>query len=101
MYLASTLKMGGHIVDILDIPALKWDYKKILKYLQSNTFDLVGLSCNIFTLREAITMSIIIKKFKPDTYVVIGGASTIYPNQKILAKTSKIDFIIRDRKSVV
>lgn len=94
-YLARVLLDKGLITEILDLPVLNWNFKKTIKYLEQNDAKIYGFSCNLFTLREAIFYIKIIKHLKPDVYTVIGGYSTIYPNDKLLEKIPQLDFIVR------
>ncbi len=93
-YLARVLLDKGFDVEILDLPVLKWRFEKIVEFLEQCDARIYGLGCNLFTLREAIYYIKVIKRIKPESYIVVGGYSTIYPNDKLLELIPQIDFVI-------
>lgn len=94
LYLAQTLRNQGHKVEVLDLPSLNWNFEDILKSLRETKADLVGLSSNIFTVREVAVLVHYIKHIKPHVWTVLGGPCTIFPSKKILEKLPYLDFVI-------
>ncbi len=92
-YIASYLERNSYKTEILDMVALRLDLNKIPDLLRNNSYKIVGISCNIFNLRNGIEMARIIKKIKPDIKVVLGGPSASFPVELIF-KHSDFDIIV-------
>jgi len=111
-YIAAVLEKDKHQVKILDLPALSWKNplkikkgKKIIsRYSPGENFivefllqfspDIVGISNLVSpTEEETIKLAGKIKKFLPQTKVVVGGSNASVRSEQFI-KDPNIDFVV-------
>jgi radical SAM superfamily enzyme YgiQ (UPF0313 family) len=93
-YIAAVLEQNGFRVKIFDMPALKADWRQLLRYLEGENFSVYGLSCNIFNLKYAIGVADYIKKINSDSLVVVGGRCSAIPSEVILGYGKSLDVVV-------
>lgn len=83
-YIAATLEDNGCEVDYIDVDALNLTNDDLKLHLFKHTFDVVGITCNSTTFREAKKTAKIVRESIPDTFIVIGGPHlNIYPKETV------------------
>src|SRR3989338_4805546 len=97
-YTAAFLESKGLKCWIIDANLLKYDEKKVLEIIKENNPELVGVSFNIATVKEAINIAAESKKLGKK--VILGGPSAKGELQAILEK-SKADCIVRSEGEIV
>ena len=86
-YIAHTLIIEGHDVEILDINALRPCEKEVSNKIRSSEYDVVGIGGMVTVYREVKNLARICKEHHPDKPVIAGGSvATSIPNT-ILEKT--------------
>ena len=73
-YLASAVKKKGHNVSILHCMLKKFDFDKFEEFIKQNDFDMVGMQMCTQDLNNVKRHLDIIKKIKPKTITIVGGA---------------------------
>ena len=97
-YTAAFLESKGLKCWIIDANLLKYDEEKVLEIIKENNPELVGVSFNIATVKEAINIAAESKKLGKK--VILGGPSAKGELQAILEK-SKADCIVRSEGEIV
>jgi radical SAM superfamily enzyme YgiQ (UPF0313 family) len=72
-YIASALLNEGHDVEALDINAYRWPKEEVEKIIKKLNCDVVGISGLITTYSYVKWLTHIIKKFHPNTKIILGG----------------------------
>ena len=90
-YLAAAIR-DEHDVSIVDIPALRWDYEKLISHIREEKPDVVGLSIMTpWYLKTKEMIKVIRDNFK-DLKIVVGGPHvTVFP-ELTLEEDENIDF---------
>ena len=93
--MAATLLEAKIDVEILDMHEQNMRIDMLPDYLKNKTFDLAGISCNLFTLRFADRIAAAIKEHNKNTPVVLGGISCkSLPPETIFERNPSIDFLV-------
>ncbi|MBD3202876.1 radical SAM protein [Candidatus Woesearchaeota archaeon] len=93
-YLASVLEKNGKKVDVLDVNAKNISKKKLHRIIKKEKPDLIGISCNTGTYKEALEIARISKDAHKKCKVVIGGPHSTFSAKTILEYHPQIDFCI-------
>jgi anaerobic magnesium-protoporphyrin IX monomethyl ester cyclase len=94
--IAAVLEKNNFSVQILDMPALKINFKRLEDYLKNNFYSVYGLSCDIFNLKQGFKIARLIKGINPNAKVILGGNCTIFPAKVILRLEKDIDIIVNN-----
>ncbi|GAG75842.1 unnamed protein product, partial [marine sediment metagenome] len=89
-YIASTLRLAGHSIEVLDVNAYRYSKKEVKKILERKNpdFILTGGIITVYNYLKWITHQL--KDLFPDIPIMIGGsASTSIPN--IALNTLSVD----------
>ena len=99
--LASIVEKKGGQVGILDLNALRDNYdgkvvptKKIIEEISSEKWDLIGIGGLTTTYSRIKELSIIIRKYAPDSLFIGGGGWSTYNPIEILQLIPQLDVII-------
>jgi radical SAM superfamily enzyme YgiQ (UPF0313 family) len=93
-YIAAVLKKNNFNVSILDAQVLNISKKDSKKNIIKKSPDLVGITATTSVINNAFKTAEMIKKYLPNTKIVIGGRhASIQPNESL--KKPYIDFVIR------
>ncbi|TFG01884.1 MAG: radical SAM protein [Promethearchaeota archaeon] len=93
-YIASVLRETGHDVKILHCLQRNFTFDDFQNYIKNNDFDLIGIQ--MFSYDETPTRKHIdiIRKFQPDTIIVLGGYHPSGIHEEILKDYPKADFAL-------
>lgn len=86
-YIASVLRNAGHKVEVLDINAFRYTNEEVEKKLQNMQFDIAGTGGIITTAKYIKWLVDVIKKYRPEAKVVLGGGVATSIPKLILNKT--------------
>ncbi len=90
-YLASVLEASYHEVVIYDFQLLSSTMQKFRELVYRESFDLIGFSINIFTIKSCVYLAELCRSAQPNTMIVVGGPFvTIYPRE-ILKRTQNVN----------
>ena len=92
MYLSSTLKKGGHQVEILDLAF--YDKSQWLSTIAKHPADLFGLTVYSVSVYESDIISKLIKSVFPASKIVWGGPHPTFCAPEVIAEFPEVDFII-------
>ena len=95
LYIASYLKSSSsHEVTILDCGIEPLSYDGLKKRIEEINPDLVGIQALTFTLIDVLKTAQIVKEYRKNIPVVLGGPHpSIYPEESLAHKN--VDFIVR------
>lgn len=93
-YIAAVLLKDGHTVNIIDIPADNITDQDFQALLEDDDSDIYGISSTLFGLKETLKYSAIMKKYKPDKKVILGGLCTVLPPEVILRNAGAVDIVV-------
>ncbi len=83
--IAANVNRGICDVKILDLVALHSDAQKYFKkYLERNSFDVIGFSCMVFQYSEMLELAKIAKSALPEVKTVLGGYHATVAYKEIL-----------------
>jgi len=92
-YLSSYLKSFGHNVILIDALKDNLNETDILRILQNNAIDILGITCLSSFFNEVVNLSLFVKEHRKNTKVIIGGIHpTFLPYQTLLE--SKCDYVV-------
>lgn len=94
-YIASFLEREKYKVKIVDLTVIKVNERLIKELICSNKADIYGLSSTLFSLQESLRLAKIIKLYKPNSKVILGGLCTVFSPEIILKKSPEIDIVVR------
>ncbi|MCD6371797.1 MAG: cobalamin-dependent protein [Candidatus Aenigmarchaeota archaeon] len=83
-YIASSLMSRGHEVKVLDLNLYKTPEKRLRKYLQSFSPDVVGVTVTTPTTSSAKRVLEITKEVDPSTTLVVGGSHITFKGKEFL-----------------
>ncbi len=85
---------GEHEVQALDCQPKQWSYDQLDEFFRDNAFDVVGVTAMTFTLIDVIKTTKIIKKWRPNCKVILGGAHVhIFPEETICLDS--VDYLVQ------
>ncbi|MBW1793472.1 MAG: cobalamin-dependent protein [Deltaproteobacteria bacterium] len=100
-YLAAKLEQGGHVVSILDAPALDLTSKEICKLIEKEAYDLIGVTMLTPMYIRSVEVVKSIKKGFPEIKIVVGGPHpTILPKETLI-ENKEIDFVVIGEGEVI
>lgn len=98
-YIASVLSEEGHNVSMLDINGFGYTNEKVEEMLKIIEFDIVGIGGLSTTYKYVKWLAKTIKKYKPNTPVVVGNmVATASP--ELLLKNSNVDVAVIDEGEI-
>lgn len=100
-YLAANLERGGHEVSILDAPALNITSEGICKSIESESYDLIGVTMLTPMYRRSVEVVRAIKKAFPELPIVVGGPHPTILPEETLIKNKEIDFAVIGEGEIV
>ena len=92
--LAACLQRAGFHAELLDSHVFPGGDPGILRYLEQNRFDHVGLSANYFSVEHALLLAAKVRQCHPDTVISLGGPSALFRPEQILEYTQALDIIV-------
>lgn len=100
-YLAANLERGGHVVTILDAPALDLTSVGICKSIEAESYDLIGVTMLTPMYSRSVEVVRAVKKAFPELTIVVGGPHpTILPRETLI-ENKEIDFAVIGEGEVV
>ncbi len=90
-------------VKILDLVAVRFKAKSFFKkYVEKNSFDVIGFSCMVFQYSEMLELAKIAKSILPDVKTVLGGYHATVDYEEILRSKDMdyFDFVVRGEGEV-
>ncbi len=101
-YIASSLKSGGHHVEIIDPACAKINYDGFKRYIQGAEFDMVGFQLYTYQLNSVKALSTLVKEISPQTIVVTGGPHPSCEPAHTLSYLPSVDFaVIREGEQAI
>lgn len=96
-YIASYLRKNGRDCEVIDgLSQSEFNDKdKIVNYILTNNFKIVGFSVNTIAFETALYIANNIKKYNKDIITVFGGHHSTYMHEDILVKNNCVDFVVR------
>lgn len=94
-YIAACLRNNNLDVEIIDMPALNITVDGLRARLNKVKYDVYGLSCNIFTLKEGIAIARLIKTISPSAKIILGGLCSAFAPELIFQYAPEIDVIVK------
>lgn len=91
-YLATALRHYNHEVHIIDAAKDKVDPEKLALIVKSNKFDVVGFYLLSPILNSLKTYSELIKKYSPNTMIIVGGPHPTFEPIHTLRSLKYVDF---------
>ena len=79
--IATALKNAGFKPDILDIDLHRYSDAEIIKYLENNSYDIIGLGNIISGYSHTKRLSNVVKQVQPTTILVVGNTVASIPEQ--------------------
>jgi anaerobic magnesium-protoporphyrin IX monomethyl ester cyclase len=91
--IAAVLEKAGYAVSIIDAAALDLKNKELLAKLHEIDPDVIGITTNIVLAHQSLELSVLIRRYLPNTKLVFGGpwASAVY---EMLLQKNFCDFVI-------
>jgi len=86
-YLAKTLTLAGHDVEVLDLNALRLPSTEVSKEIESCNYDVVGIGGLITVYSEIKNLARICKEIHPDKLIMAGGSVSTSIPKTLLEKT--------------
>jgi len=93
LYIAASLENNGCKVNVLDAAIKKMSYAEIVKNIQEEKPDLIGITCTTETRFEMKELTELIRKKIPDLFIVVGGAHVTFCPEETLLST-KADLVV-------
>jgi len=94
-YIGAVLEKSDNEVTILDANALDLEIDKIVSYAKDFKPDIIGITCQITTLKTCLSVAKIIKKEVKSIKIILGGPVFIFKTiVKETLRNSFIDFIV-------
>jgi radical SAM superfamily enzyme YgiQ (UPF0313 family) len=94
-YIASMLRVNDHTVQVVDAPALKYDYSGIIKEIKKFSPEIVGLSAMTPTIQSAVKTAKMVKSIVADIPIIMGGVHPSIMPDETLKNTKEIDILVR------
>lgn len=94
-YIGSVLEKNGYRVNIIDMQVMNISIEQLRDLIYDEGGDIFGISCSLFSLRQGIRVSKIIKGIKPESIIILGGACTVFSPTTILRRVPEIDIIVK------
>lgn len=92
-YIAQMLLNTGNEVEVLDINAHRFTQEETIEKIRASTFDIVCLTGLVTEYLQVKWLARQIRKFHPDTKIVLGGGlATIAP--ELVLEKSDIDIVV-------
>jgi len=99
--IAAYLQKWGYDVDLYDMRAQQLNEAGMAKVVCSNSYDVVGLSCNYATLPSAVKVAQLIKfSGNRDAFIAFGGEHVSYMDNEILNTYRSVGCIVRGEGEV-
>lgn len=96
LYIAAVLLERGYSVRILDMNCESIGTRdQLVSHLRASRPDLIGISTLTPTFKNVVKIAEICKEVFPDVPIVLGGYFATFSHEKILAKYSYFDFVVR------
>ncbi len=86
-YIAKTLTLAGHDVEVLDLNALRLPSTEVSKKIESCNYDVVGMGGLITIYSEIKNLARICKEIHPDKPIMAGGSVSTSIPKTMLEKT--------------
>lgn len=93
-YMAAVLEENNIDVDVLDANALDLTYDEIGKEIINRESDIVAITALTPTIGKALDTADVIKNYKSDTIVVLGGYHPTFEYEAVLEEES-VDVVVR------
>jgi len=100
-YLAANLERGGHVVSILDAPALDLTSVGICKSIEAESYDLIGVTMLTPMYHRSVEVVRAIKKAFPELPIVVGGPHPTILPKETLTENKEIDFAVIGEGEIV
>jgi len=94
-YIAAALKRDGHETRIYDLRFVRGGERGIEKLLRREQLDVVGIaSAHTLDTNEAIALARVVKRWKRETFTLIGGhAAAVFPEPFLKDPSGAIDAV--------
>lgn len=85
----------GHEVEVIDCPALNYDYKRLRSGISLFDPDLIGVTSLTQTYPSALKSAAIAKDACPNALIVLGGSHATYMDKETLRLEQGVDVVVR------
>jgi len=94
-YIAGVLREAGAKVKILDARSLSMPHNEVLRIVEKNRPDYVGITAVTPQMKSALYLSKLIKESCLDTKIILGGPHVHFEHEAIIRESDVIDFCVR------
>jgi anaerobic magnesium-protoporphyrin IX monomethyl ester cyclase len=92
-YITTAMKRAGYEFDLFDIDAYRYSDKEIEEYIKINNYEIVCMGCIVTGYKFIKKYSSLIKKYHPETTIIIGN-SVATSISEILLKNTRSDIAV-------
>ncbi len=100
-YIARTLMVAGHSIDVLDINANRWTPEEVEDRIRELSFDAAGITSMITDYKQVKWLCSIIKKYHGDRPVIIGGGLPSVVPELVLRETEADIVVIGEGEATI
>lgn len=101
LFLAASIKKhSAHSVDIIDLESGAYRNRSFQEVFQTSDSAIYGITATTYTRFEAIKIARYLKRFRPDSRIIVGGVHFMYCPEDTLSKVPEIDVVVRGEGEV-